>query len=243
VLVDINRVSGLDRVETRDGWISIGATARARDLERNEAVAAASPLLVEALRWVGHVEIRNRTTLGGSLAHADPAAELPLVAVALGARVIVRGPHGERTVPAEDLFAGYLTTSLAEDELLLRAEFPRLGPDTSWGFAEFSRRHGDFALASATVLLERRSGGACARAVIALGGVAPTPVRATAAEQALEGEALSPEVIRSAAATAAADLDPPDDVQASGRYRRRLAEVLVEQALTEAAQGGGEAGR
>ena len=191
-------------------------------------------MLAEALQWVGHVEIRNRGTVCGSLAHADPSAELPMVALALDAKLVAHSSRGARTIPASEFFVSYLTTALEPDELLTDVRLPALGPATGWGFVEFARRHGDYAIVAAAAVLEEGPAGACSRARVVLGGVDATPVRATAAEQALVGQRLSVERFAEAGRLAAAALDPPGDVQASGAYRRKLAAVLVERALTQA---------
>ena len=236
VLVDIARVPSLDYLRADDGQLAIGAAARARDAELWPEGRARCPMLAEALQWVGHVEIRNRGTVCGSLAHADPSAELPMVALALDAELVARSARGTRVIPASEFFVSYLTTVLAEDELLSEVRVPVLGPATGWSFVEFARRHGDYAIVATSALLERGPDGACTRARIVLGGVDATPVRAESAEQSLVGRPVSPEQCAAAGREAAAALDPPSDVQASGAYRRKLAAVLVERALAQATE-------
>ena len=223
VLVDINRVPGLDAIGPRPGGLRIGALTRHRAL----AAQRQHPLLAEAARWVGHAAIRTRGTLGGSLAHADPAAELPVVAVGCGAVATVAGPAGRREIPATDLFTGALQTSLDDDELIEAVEFPALG---RWGFAEFARRHGDFGLV--IVAAAEVDGGLR----LALGGVAATPIRPVAAEAVLAGGPLSPSRISEAAEAAAGEIGPAGDIHATAGYRRQLTRVLVTRALSRAAE-------
>jgi carbon-monoxide dehydrogenase medium subunit len=229
ILVDINRIPGLASMSrTPSGELRIGALTRHRSL----AGQRAHPLLAEAARWIGHAAIRTRGTLGGSLAHADPAAELPLVAAATGAVALVAGPRGQRRIAAGDLFAGALQTSLADDELIEAVDFP---PPTRWGFAEFARRHGDFGLV--TVVAAEVGG----RLQLAIGGVAGTPLRPAAAEEILAAGPLSASRIAEAAAAAAGEIEAADDIHATARYRRHLAGVLVTRALSQVAGGQREA--
>jgi carbon-monoxide dehydrogenase medium subunit len=225
VLVDVNRVPGLGGIEV-DGVIRLGALVRQADALASSPLRAAAPLLAAALRHVGHPATRSRGTVGGSLAHADPAAELPAVATALDGEVVAAGPSGERSIPAREFFAGPFTTSLAPDELLTAVTLPRQGARRS-GFAELSRRHGDFALAGAVVLLDP--------ARIVLFGLGGVPERAPAAEQALDcgGDAAE------AAELATRDLEPVSDIHADGAYRRRVAKVLVRRAIEQARTGRG----
>jgi aerobic carbon-monoxide dehydrogenase medium subunit len=224
VLVDINRVPGLDAISPRPGGgLRIGALTRHRALAAQDE----HPLLAEAARWVGHAAIRTRGTLGGSLAHADPAAELPVVAVAAGAAATVAGPGGRREIPAGDLFTAALQTSLDDDELIESVEFPALG---RWGFAEFARRNGDFGLVIVAYAEIR------GRPRLALGGVAASPVRPAAAEAILADGPLTTPRIGAAAAAAAGEIEPASDIHASAGYRRQLTRVLVARALAQAAQ-------
>jgi CO/xanthine dehydrogenase FAD-binding subunit len=180
------------------------------------------------------VEIRNRGTVCGSLAHADPVAELPIVVAALDAELVAESVRGRRPIGAGDFFVSYLTTSLEPDELLTEVRVPALPPASGWSFVELARRHGDFALVAVAAVLEASPDRRCTAARIALGGVGPTPVRARAAEQALVGERLTPWRLTATARAVAAALDPPGDVHASADYRRKVAAVLVERALAEA---------
>jgi len=207
---------------------------RQATLERSPEVAAHAPLLAAAMPHIAHPQIRTRGTLGGSLAHADPAAELPAVAVALGARMTIRGPDGERVVAGDELFEGLFTTALGPADLLVEAEFPALPDRTGWAFQEVARRHGDYALVgvAATVSL---GGERCEAARIVFLSVGGGPVAATGAEELLAGERLDDEHIAAAARRAATDdVDPVADIHASPAYRRHLAEVLTRRALAEA---------
>lgn len=235
VLVDINRITSLGYMRSENGYLAIGAVARDRDVELWAEARERCPILAEALRWVGHVEIRNRGTVCGSLAHADPAAELPVVTVALDAILIAESVRGKRAIPAAEFFLSFLTTALDADELLTEVRVPALRPGTGWAFVEFARRHGDFALAAVAALIERGLDGVCTGARVVLGGVGATPVRARAAEQCLVGQRFTADRFTVAGQEAAASLDPPTDVHASAAYRRTLAAGLVERTLTIAA--------
>ena len=222
LLVDVTRIPGLDSIHV-DGDVRIGALVRQADVLGSSELAAAAPLLIEALRHVGHPATRSRGTIGGSIAHADPAAELPAVLLALDGEVVTAGRLGERGIPATELFLGPFTTSLAPDELLTAVIMPRQDR-RRFGFAELSRRHGDFALAGTVVLLDP------ARVVMfGLGGV---PTRAHESERALDEGSGATE----AAGLATRGLDAVSDVHADGEYRRRMAAVLVRRAI-EQAQG------
>lgn len=234
-LVDLNRCADLDSVRTADGWLEIGALARQRAVELSPEVRRECPLLIDALRWVGHPPIRNRGTVGGSLVHADPAAELPAAAVALDAVLRVRGPDGERDVPADEFFTGVFETATAPDELVVAVRFPRQAPDARSCFVELARRHGDFAIAGVATVVrveDRR----VAEARLALAGVDATPVRATGAEAAVLGEPPRPELFAHAADVASGECSPSADLHGSPDYRRQLVRVLVERALTTCAE-------
>src|SRR5947209_4505276 len=229
LLVDLNRVAELAYVTERDGGIAIGAMTRQARVERDPALAHSQPLLREAIRWVGHAAIRSRGTIGGSLAHADPAAELPAVAVCLDAQFSVIGPRGRRSIPAADFFLGYLSTALEPDEILVEAWLPALAPSTGQAWLEFARRHGDFALAGVAVSLCLR--GECVQtARIVLTGVGGTPVRAREAETLLIGSSVLERVSAAADAVRSA-IDPDADIHASKEYRAHLAGVLTERAV------------
>src|SRR5580700_2600553 len=234
VLIDVNGVPELSVMSQADGWLTIGAMTREYVAEESEAVADAVPLLAAALPLIGHEAIRTRGTIGGSLAHADPAAELPAVARALDAEFVVRGPSGERVIPAEQWFEGYLTTSRRPDELLLEVRFPAARQGTGVSFKEVARRHGDFAivgLAASLVL----SGGVISDARLAFAGLSYVPVRAAAAEELLAGQRPSAELFDEAARRATGDIDPPDDLHGSSDYRKTVAAVVVRRGLRAAA--------
>jgi carbon-monoxide dehydrogenase medium subunit len=232
VLVDVNGASELDYVRQTDGTLAVGAVCRQRAVERWAAERA--PLLAIALRAVGHVAIRTRGTVGGSVAHADPASELPALLLALDGEVTARSARGERTIAAGDLFVAPLTTSLAEGELLTEVRFRLPGPGTGWGFAEVTRRHGDFALVGAVSLLALGAAGRVTTARLAFFGVGGTPRRGAAAEGALVGQEPTRARLEEAARAAAAALSPEADLHATAEYRRRVAEVLATRTLTEA---------
>jgi aerobic carbon-monoxide dehydrogenase medium subunit len=232
-LVDLNRVDELHGIQRDNGTLTVGATTRQATIERSE-LAQTVPLLARAAPLIGHFQIRNRGTVGGSLAHADPAAELPAVALALDAQLEVATAAGRRAVPAADFFVGTWTTSLEPDELLTAVKFPIWDGRCGFVVDEVARRAGDFALAGVTTALQVDSRGAIERVAIALFGMASTAVRAPAAEAALIGSQPDPAALQEAAQLAVRDLDPPDDVHASSTYRRSVGAHLVERSLTQA---------
>ena len=234
MLIDINGIAELSGVSAADGWVAIGAMTREYVAEESEVVAGAVPLLAAALPLIGHEAIRSRGTIGGSLAHADPAAELPAVARALDAEFVVRGPSGERVIPAAQWFEGYLTTSRRPDELLLEVRFPAARGGTGVSFQEIARRHGDFAIVGLAVSLAL-SGGVISDARLAFAGVSNVPVRAAAAEDLLTGERPSAELFDEAARRATEDLDPPADLHGSSDYRKTVAAAVVRRGLRAAA--------
>jgi CO/xanthine dehydrogenase FAD-binding subunit len=233
-LVDINRVGALSYVRRSEGVLRIGAGTRQAALEGSGIASKHWPLLTGALHWVAHPQIRNRGTVGGSLAHADPAAELPIAAAALDVRFHVRSTRGDRTIGWRDFFVTHLTTSMEADELLVEVEVPPLPEGTGWAFTEFSRRHGDFALGGAAVLLSM-DGPNCSEARIALLGAADTPLRADAAERALAGGPVDESSAAEAARLAVADIDPTGDIHGGSEYRKNLIEAMVRRGLLEAA--------
>jgi carbon-monoxide dehydrogenase medium subunit len=233
VLIDINGVDELCGVSGADGWVAIGAMTREYVAEESGTVAGAVPLLAAALPLIGHEAIRSRGTVGGSLAHADPAGELPAVARALDAEFVVCGPSGERVVPAAEWFEGYLTTSRRPDELLTEVRFPAAGPGTGVSFQEVARRHGDFAMVGLATSVTL-SDGAISDARLAFAGVSDVPARATGAEELLAGQRPSAKLFDEAARRAAGDIDPPSDLHGSGEYRKKVAATLVRRGLREA---------
>jgi carbon-monoxide dehydrogenase medium subunit len=234
VLIDINGIDEMSGISATNGSVTIGAMTREYVAEESETVAGAVPLLAAALPFIGHEAIRNRGTIGGSLAHADPAAELPAVARALDAEFVVRGPSGERVVPAAQWFEGYLTTSRRPDELLVQVRFPAAGQGTGVSFQEVARRHGDFAIVGLAVSLVL-SGGVISDARLAFAGLSYVPARAAAAEELLTGERPSAELFDEAARRATSDIDPPGDLHGSPDYRKTVAAALVRRGLRAAA--------
>ena len=237
VVVDINGAGELDYLRETQGTLAVGALVRQRKLERWAMNRV--PLIAEALRFVGHTAIRNRGTVAGSLAHADPASELPALLLCLDGVVVARRIGSERVIPAAELFVAPLTTSLRPDELLTEVRFSGPRPDAGWGFAEVARRHGDFALVGAVSVLWRDGSGRVAGARLAFFGVGPTAMRAGAAEAALIGQEPTAARLRDAARVAAASLSPEADLHATADYRRRVAEVLAERTLGAALERSG----
>jgi len=239
VLIDINGIDELSGVSAVDGWTAIGAMTREYVAEESETVADTVPLLAAALPLIGHEAIRSRGTIGGSLAHADPAAELPAVARALDAEFVVRGQSGERVIPAAQWFEGYFTTSRRSDELLVEVRFPAAGRGTGVSFQEVARRHGDFAIVGLAVSLVV-SGEVISDARLAFAGLSDVPVRATAAEDLLVGERPSAALFDEAARRATADVDPPADLHGSSEYRKAVAAAMVRRGLRAAADNARE---
>jgi carbon-monoxide dehydrogenase medium subunit len=234
-LIDMNRIASMGRIEDRGDHVAFGAMVRERDAERSATVRDKMPLLDEALPLIGHVAIRNRGTIGGSMAHADASAELPAVAVATGAEMLVRSATGQRTVPAEEFFQGHFTTSMADDECLFEINMPTSPPGAGWSFTEVVRRHGDFALVGVAAMILLGDSGSISEARITLVGVADRPVRARSAEAALRGAAATTATFAAAAQEASADLTPASDLHGSASFRRHLAGVTVRRALATAA--------
>ena len=219
LLIDVNGIGGLDKVALKGGTLEIGALTRHAAAERSELVAKHAPLIARAMPHIGHIAIRNRGTLGGSIAFADPAAELPACLLALDGEVEATGPNGKRSIKAQDFFKGLFETALGPQDVLTAIRIPATGKDTRTGFAELARRHGDYAIVGLAASA-RADGEGLADVRLAFFGVGATPVRAKRAEAALAGGNVD-------AAVAALDLDPPDDVQASGAVKKHLAGVLL----------------
>jgi aerobic carbon-monoxide dehydrogenase medium subunit len=233
-LVDLAQVEGLRGVTVADGVLRIGAMTCQRDLEFSPDIEQHCPLMRAALGHVGHRQTRNRGTIGGSLVHADPAAELPAVCAAYDATVEIASTRGTRELPLAEFSAGFMATVVEPDEIVTAIKLPLWPTGHGYGFHEFARRRGDFAIAGAAVLVETTSG-IVKRAAVALCGIATTPVRLRDAEAALVGKTLDAATIKAAAATARA-LEPIQDIHAGADYRRHLAEVLTRRALTDAAR-------
>jgi len=238
VLVDLNAIPDFGYVRSADGALRIGAMTRHRAVERSDDVRQFAPLLHEAMPFIAHAAIRTRGTIGGSLAHADPAAELPAVMLALDATIRIEKRDGAREVPAGEFFTGLFSTVLEDGEIVTEIAIPATVPPgvrSSSAFLEFSRRRGDFALAGVAARLEVDDGGTCKLARIALFGVGDRPILAVSAAGILQGQKPTPEIIRAAAeATAQDDIDPTSDIHATSRYRRHLAGVLLRRALEHA---------
>lgn len=236
LLVDINRLGELDSLEeTPAGGLRIGALARHYKIETSALVQQRFPVLTAAVEHIGHLAIRNRGTLGGSLSHADPSAEHLLMAVLLDARITIRSAQGSRIVEAPDFIAGALSTTLEAHELLTQVEYPALAPRTGWGFEEYARRSGDFALVAAGVLIES-DGGRVTRARIAVAGGAGGPVRVPAAEAALQGRTCDAAALDAVTAAVRAGVEPNVDLQASAELRHHLLDTLVRRTCTAAWQ-------
>ena len=236
ILVDLNGISGLDTIRETSEGLLIGAMTRQSTVERSSLVQQRCPILAESIRYIGHVAIRHRGTIGGSLVHADPAAELPAVALALDAKFEVVRDGLDRAIPAGEFFIDYLTTALAPDEILRQIVFPEGRPSSGYALEEIARRHGDFAIAGVVALVDLDEAGKIADARIALFGVAPMPVRARKVEGALIGQEPNEHAFRDATAFLDDVLDPPGDIHASSAYRTHAAAVLTVRALTRAVQ-------
>jgi carbon-monoxide dehydrogenase medium subunit len=237
VLIDLNRIPGLAFIKVVGEQVHIGAMTRQRALEFSPIIARDLPLLHEAIKMVGHLPTRSRGTIGGSLANADSAAEIPMILQVLEGEVLVRGPNGERMIPAPELVTDAMTTSLAETEMLAEVRFP-LMPHGAWfGVQEFSRRHGDFAIAAVALMLVVKDG-FCEKARIATAGVSPFSSRLRAAEAALEGHPVDADAIAKAAEAAAETVEPVSDRNASEDYRRHLTKVLTTRVLKRAVKSG-----
>ncbi len=244
VLIDLNGLLDLASIRPgNDGGVRIGAMSRHAQVEHSAVVAERAPLIHEAMPLIAHPQIRNRGTFGGSIAHADPASELPAVLITLQGRVQARSQRGLRWIEADDFFLGLFTTALEPEELLTEVAFPPLAPRSGWSVQEVSRRHGDYALVGAAALVELDAAGVCQTARLTFFGVGDGPVAAKEAAAALKGAKPSPEIIENAAGLAASlDVDPNNDIHATSAYRRHLVRVLGGRTLAAAfarAQGTG----
>ncbi len=236
VLIDLNPLGELTGIERVDGTVRIGAMTRYRALERDAIVAGELPLISEALPEIAHPQIRNRGTIGGNLANADPASELPAIVRALGGRLHARSAIGERTIKASEFFVGALTTALAADEMLMAIEVPALPPRSGTAFLEMSRRRGDFALAGVAAVVTLDEDEICLDARLAYCGLGDRPIHAAAAGQSLIGQRLSDAAFAEAARLAQDAVDPQGNVHASKDYQRHLAGVLTRRALKTATE-------
>ena len=233
-LVDVNRLTELSFLKRENGTLRVGALTRHRQLEMSTETHAALPLISRAAAEVGHLAIRNRGTIGGSLVHADPAAEWPLVAVVLDAQLVLRSQSRTRTVAARDFFLAPLTTAIEPNELLCEIHFPVVPNPTAWGFQEFCRRSGDFAIAAVACQLTFDGNRTCTGVSLAVGGAHATPLLIAEVEKVLKGSHGEESVLQHAVGVVGAAVEPPSDVHGSSEYRRRLVKVLTMRALKEA---------
>jgi carbon-monoxide dehydrogenase medium subunit len=232
-VIDLNRVEGLSYIREEGGALAIGAMTRQRDIEFSDLIAKKFPLIHEAILNVGHRQTRNRGTIGGSLCHLDPSAELVTMAAAFDATVTAQGPNGKREIPFADFPQGYMTPGIGQDEMLISVRFSAWPAGHGYGFVEFARRHGDFAIASAAALLEEDANGRIKRASLTLGGVAVAPVRMKEVEKALVGQTASESLFRELCEQCR-KVDAIEDVHAPANYRQHLAAVLSRRALVAA---------
>lgn len=242
LLVDLARLTELDYIRQTDVGLAIGAMTSKRSVERSAVAKSRQPLLHAATLFVGHPQIRNRGTVGGSMAQADPAAEYPAVALLLDAEMRVTGPGGDRSIRADEFFVSYLTTALEPTEVLTEVRLPALAAGTGWSFKEVTRRHGDFALAGAAVTVSLDGAGRCSETKVVLFGLGATPLRALVAEEIVSGEQPEDRLFDHAGQKASEALEEPlSDIHAPEEYRRHLARVLTQRALAEAAARAGRA--
>lgn len=234
LLVDLRAIRDLDLIEIAPDGVRLGAKVTWRDIERSTALSEAHPLLSKAIAHVAHYQIRNRGTVGGSLAHADPSAEMPGIAVACDAILTVVGSDGTREVAAADFFQGPLSTDLAADEIIVSIHLPLWPKTRRWGFEEFARRRGDFAIAAAATFYDLDQDGLACDAHIGVIGVGDTAMRLNTAEAILNGQIVDQDIIAQAAAEASRAVNPADDIHASAEYRRDLLATVVERALMQA---------
>jgi carbon-monoxide dehydrogenase medium subunit len=233
-IVDINRLPGLVSIREGDGWLLIGALVREADLEASELVRERYPILLDTCRVVADPLVRNLATIGGNLAHGDPANDHPATMLALEAEVVAVGPRGERRIAGADLFTGPLTTALGPDEILTEIRIPAPPPRSGGAYLKVERKVGDFATAAVAVQLTLADGGTCARVGIGLTNVGPTPIKARRAEASLRGRRPDEAAIREAARQAADEADPTADLRGSVEYKRDLVRVLTARALRRA---------
>jgi carbon-monoxide dehydrogenase medium subunit len=240
LLIDLNRVRELGYIHEENDVIRVGAMTRERQLEFDPTIAERTPLLTEAAPFIAHPQIRNRGTIGGSIVNADPAAELPVLMLALGARLKAKSVSGERWIAAQDFFAGMFTTALAPDEILVEIELPSLSPRTGWSFMEVAPRAGDYALMGVAALVTLDENEKCNRAKLVYLNAGDGPLDAQETARLLEGEKINDQLIESAAALASEkEINPFGNVHASPEFQRHLAKVLTKKALKQAIQRAG----
>jgi len=235
VIVDINRIPDLDYITSApDGGLAIGALTRLRSVEKSAVVEERFPVLAAAMPSIGHFQIRNRGTVGGSISHADPAAELPAICLALGGELVLSSASNQRVLKAEDFFLAPLTTAIRPEELLTEIRLPARTEEWRWGFEEVCRRQGDFAMVGAVSLLEMDGGGVCKSACITMFGVGGTPLRISRAEEALLGNPISDSALRDVSQIVSEELDPDSDIHASAAYRKEVGGVIARRTVEAA---------
>ena len=235
LLVDLRKLADLRGIRISEKGVALGAMVRWREIEDDERLDTAHPLLKAAIAHVAHYQVRNRGTVGGSLAHADPAAEMPGIAMTCDAEIAVVGKSGARVIQAADFFQGALTTALTADEIIVEVRLPAWPARRRWGFEEFARRRGDFAMAAAAVSYDESEDGKARNAHVGVIGVADRPLRLATVETLLNGQTVDAATIAKAEAATVAAIDPPEDIHATAGYRRALAGTMVERALKQAA--------
>ena len=238
LLVDLRRLPGLSNITIGDDCVRLGALVRWRDIENDQRLAAAHPLLHAAVAQIAHYQIRNRGTVGGSLAHADPAAELPGVAVTCEGEITLCGPAGSRTVGAGEFFTGPLSTLRRPDEIITELRLPKWPSRRRWAFRKYARREGDFALAGILMFYDQEPNGVVINTHVGVTGACPNPHRLTGVETLLNGHTIDDGLIRQVATMAAEEVDPPDDLHGDAAYRRGLVATLIERGLRDAARQG-----
>ena len=235
-LVDINHIRDLAYIHEKDDRLHIGAITRHRDLETSTLVQQSNGLLFEGVQLIGHTAIRTRGTVGGSIIHADPTAELPAILAALDGEVRLIGPNGQRTISWRDLFVTFFTTVIEPVEICDEIIIPKLPSSAGWAFEEFTRRHGDFAVAGVAAVIVADNNDCCTDARLAITGTAPTPIRATQAESFLVGKSLKQTTLDEAGRLVATEVEPESDVHATANYRQHLAGALTTRALQRAVE-------
>jgi len=233
-IIDINKIAELSYIKDTNGGLSIGALTRHREIEKSDIIKSKYPILSKTVSLIGNPQIRNWGTIGGSISHADPAGELPTLLLALNGKVKVVGNQGEREIDGDDLFLGYLTTSMEKTEILREVYIPEISPKMGWEFVELTKRSHDFAIVSVAVLMSIDNAGKCNDVRISLGGVGSMPVRAKGAEEFLMDKAINDDSINEAANIASEEAEPESDIHASAKYRKEMVKVFVNRGLISA---------
>ncbi|MDO8785743.1 MAG: xanthine dehydrogenase family protein subunit M [Syntrophales bacterium] len=233
-IIDINKIAELSYIKDTNGGLSIGALTRHREIEKSDIIKSKYPILSKTVSLIGNPQIRNWGTIGGSISHADPGGELPTLLLALNGKVKVVGNQGEREIDGDDLFLGYLTTSIEKTEILREVYIPEISPKMGWEFVELTKRSHDFAIVSVAVLMSIDNAGKCNDVRISLGGVGSMPVRAKGAEEFLMDKAINDDSINEAANIASEEAEPESDIHASAEYRKEMVKVFVNRGLISA---------